>query len=174
MEGVRLREARVEDAPRVIEFMTEMLNEPGLDLVFEEGEFQMSVEDEEKWIREHSERENSLILVAESVEGGEMVGLLSCTGWQRRANRHCTMLGISIKKGWRDRGVGREMMQAAVDWARASGVVKRVELEVFERNARGRHLYESLGFVQEGVRRHAFRKDGQWVDSVVMGLLIED
>lgn len=172
MEGVTLREGRVEDAPRFIQYMQDMFAEPGLDLVFEPGEWQMSVEDEEKWIREHIERDNSVILVAESEESGEMVGLLSCTGFQRRANRHSTLLGISIKRGWRDRGVGRVMMQAAIDWARGTGVVKRIELEVFDRNMRGRHLYESVGFVQEGVKRHAFVKDGQWVDSVVMGLLI--
>ena len=47
----------------------------------------------------------------------------------------------------------------------------RLWLDVFEHNARARHLYESLGFVQEGVLREAFYRDGKHYSLILMSLL---
>jgi len=53
---------------------------------------------------------------------------------------------------------------AAIDLARGSGVVKRVQLEVPAENEVAGKLYERLGFVAEGVRKRAFWKPGDgWI-----------
>ncbi len=48
---------------------------------------------------------------------------------------------------------------------------KTLELEVFADNARAQHVYEKLGFVQQGIRREVFLKDRRFVDSIMMSLL---
>lgn len=61
-------------------------------------------------------------------------------------------LGIAIRKGFRDRGLGRTMMEALHRVVRERGG-HRVRLRVAAGNARARHLYESLGYRQVGVER---------------------
>lgn len=68
-------------------------------------------------------------------------------------------------------GLGRtlltEVLRLAFDELRAH----RVFLDVFDDNARARHLYESLGFVYEGTMRHAARRDGVWCNLRMMSIL---
>jgi RimJ/RimL family protein N-acetyltransferase len=50
----------------------------------------------------------------------------------------------------------------------------RVELEIYAFNDRAIAHAERIGFVREGVRRRAYRRDDGWVDGVMFGLLPED
>jgi RimJ/RimL family protein N-acetyltransferase len=63
-------------------------------------------------------------------------------------------------------------MQGIVDWARASGLVTRLELEVLTRNQTAIHLYERIGFQREGLRRHALLRNGEYLDELTMALLL--
>ena len=65
------------------------------------------------------------------------------------------------------------MMRQAVEWAREAGV-KRIELEVFARNAPAIYLYEKFGFEIEGKRRKSIYKRGEYLDTLIMGLLLDD
>ncbi len=47
----------------------------------------------------------------------------------------------------------------------------RVWLATYDYNARARHVYEKLGFRQEGVLRDDEFVQGRWVNSVVYGML---
>ena len=50
----------------------------------------------------------------------------------------------------------------------------RLELEVYAFNERAIAHTERVGFVREGVKRRAYMRDGEWVDSVMYALLRED
>ena len=50
----------------------------------------------------------------------------------------------------------------------------RLFLDVFEDNARARHLYESLGFQYEGVMREAALRDGVYYNLHLMSLLASE
>ena len=52
--------------------------------------------------------------------------------------------------------------------------VHRIQLEVFAFNPRAQHVYERVGFRREGVLRDALRWDGEYHDTIVMGLLRAD
>ena len=83
-------------------------------------------------------------------------------------------LGMCVADGWRGRGVGRALLQTAIDWARAASAHK-VELQCWPHNDAARRLYEGMGFVQEGyLRRHYPRKSGELWDAVVMGLVLDE
>lgn len=69
-------------------------------------------------------------------------------------------------------GFGRLLLAAAVDWVFDETDAHRLWLDVAVHNARARHVYGGLGFVEEGVLREAHRlADGERVDLVVMGML---
>lgn len=68
----------------------------------------------------------------------------------------------------RRQGIGRALLQGALEYARARGVV-RIFLEVAEGNAAALGLYAAFGFVSMG-RRRGYYPDGG--DALTMGLAI--
>ena len=50
----------------------------------------------------------------------------------------------------------------------------RLELEIYAFNERAFAHAERAGFVREGVKRRAYLRDGEWVDTVMYALLRED
>lgn len=166
---VVIREATPGDAAQMIAHMQRVAEEPDGMIVTGPGEFNLTVEEEQAVLDEHAKSDNSVFMVAEA--NGQIIGVLGCTGGKRKANRHSTYLGMSIRKEWREQGIGTALMQAAIEWARGTGIITRMELEVFAHNARAIHVYEKCGFQAEGIRRKAFYRDGQYIDSIVMALL---
>jgi len=69
------------------------------------------------------------------------------------------------------RGVGRRILTEILRIAFRELGAHRLFLDVFEDNARARHLYESLGFKQEGVMREAAQRDDRWFDLHLMSML---
>ncbi len=69
------------------------------------------------------------------------------------------------------RGSGRALLQAAVEWARGSGV-RKLELHVFPWNEPAMRLYEKFGFEREGYRKAHYRRDGEDVDAILMALIV--
>ncbi|MEV5545021.1 GNAT family N-acetyltransferase [Streptomyces sp. NPDC052309] len=107
-------------------------------------------------------------LVAEL--GGEVVGYVRL-GFptELASNRHVRQIrGLAVADAARGAGVGRALVRAAVEEARREGA-RRVTLRVLGHNTAARKLYESEGFVVEGVQPEEFCLDGEYVDDVLMG-----
>ncbi|WNZ12213.1 GNAT family N-acetyltransferase [Streptomyces sp. 11x1] len=76
--------------------------------------------------------------------------------------------GLAVADEARGSGVARALLRAAQDEARRRGA-RRLTLRVLGHNTPARKLYESEGFVVEGVLPEEFLIDGAYVDDVVMG-----
>ncbi|MFC5804583.1 GNAT family N-acetyltransferase [Streptomyces formicae] len=84
-------------------------------------------------------------------------------------NQHVRQIqGISVADWARGRGVGRALLRAAADEARRQGAV-RITLRVLGHNTPARRLYESEGYVVEGVLPGELFLAGRYVDDVLMG-----
>ena len=70
-----------------------------------------------------------------------------------------------------ERGLGRRILREVIRMAFDDFHAHRLFLDVYEDNARARHLYESLGFVYEGVMRDAARRDGAYCNLCLMSML---
>jgi ribosomal protein S18 acetylase RimI-like enzyme len=68
--------------------------------------------------------------------------------------------GLYVKREHRSRGLGRSLLEAAINFARSLQGVSHVQLAVSERSPAAAALYESLGFVTWGVEPAALRIDG--------------
>ena len=172
MEDVVIREARLDDAQGMVEYMQLLSNEPNNNIGFEAGEFSVTAEEERKMLESVATSDNSIFIVAEA--GGQLVGIGNCTGGRRRGNHHSATIGISLHPDFRGRGLGTRMMRYIITWARETGTITRLDLEVFANNAPAIHLYESLGFSLEGIRRNAFIKEGKYRDNMMMALLLNE
>lgn len=80
---------------------------------------------------------------------------------------------MSIRDGWRNRGLGAAMLQLLIDWAKSNETLEVITLTVFADNTRAIHLYEKLGFTHDGRgRRQAKRERGGYVDVLRMSLWV--
>ena len=68
-------------------------------------------------------------------------------------------------------GYGSDAIRALVDFAFGELRLQRVWLDVYDDNARGRHVYERIGFVQEATFRRGLFRHGRYVDVHRMAIL---
>ncbi len=167
---IAIRQAQPEDAEQLLAHIQAIASEPEVQILLEPDECQLTLEEERQWVINHVAVKNSALLVAEV--DGKIVGVLGCEGGQRNAVRHVVKLGISVRNEWRNQGVGQALIERAIVWARETGIVKRIELQVTLRNPGAIHLYEKLGFEKEGKIRRGLFKNGQYLDLWIMGLLL--
>jgi len=84
------------------------------------------------------------------------------------SNRHVLQIaGLSVDPACQGRGVGRQLIEAAIAEAIRRGA-RKLSLRVLGPNATAQALYVSCGFVVEGVQREEFLLDGRYVDDVLM------
>ena len=167
--NLTIRQAQPIDAAEIVDYFNVVTNEPDSNLLTSPGEFKLTVMEEQKIISDFAAAANSLFLIAEYE--GKIAGVLTCRGGDRRANAHCTTLGITVAKAYRGCGVGAAIMQHAMDWAQGSGCIRRMDLYVFSGNQTAIHLYEKFGFVTEGCLRRAVYRDGEFQDDLLMARL---
>ena len=101
---------------------------------------------------------------------GSVVGWCDVAVKPRPTLRHSGVLGMGVIREHRGKGIGRALMQATLAAAKASGL-RRIELTVRVDNEPARRLYESFGFVTEGLCKRHMCIDGEFVDSRLMALL---
>jgi RimJ/RimL family protein N-acetyltransferase len=167
---VAIRAAVPADAEQIIALVQKMSAEPDVVIALAPDEPYHTIEAEQAILAEFAATENSLYLVAEV--GDRIIGFLNCKGGKRKATRHVTLLSISLDEAWRNQGVGSRLMAHAMEWARNTGIIHRIELLVFARNEMAIHLYQKFGFVVEGRRRRAIFSNGEYLDDLMMALLL--
>lgn len=92
---------------------------------------------------------------------------------QKYRNSHIMYLGgVAIDPGFRGRGLGARMIREAIAVCRDRGFT-RIELTVAVENQPAIRLYESLGFVREGILKNYtyLQKEGIYIDEQVMALV---
>ena len=127
------------------------------------------VSEERRFLRAVRRHPDAAVYVAEL--DCELVGRLSLARDQHPASGHVADLGLMVDVGHRRRGIGRALMDAAVEWAHGHGISK-LELHVFPWNEPAIALYESLGYVKEGYRKNHYLRDGAYADAVLMALQV--
>ncbi|MBP3569171.1 MAG: ribosomal protein S18-alanine N-acetyltransferase [Lachnospiraceae bacterium] len=105
------------------------------------------------------ERENYRYVVAE--EAGKILGYCGFCFVLDEAE----IPNVCVKAEARQKGIGRRMMSALLDIAKNLGITV-LFLEVRESNAPARQLYESLGFLTDGVRKKFYEQPVE--DAVLM------
>lgn len=121
-----------------------------------------------RFLRMRAWSEDGAAIVADA--GGRIVGQLSATR-ERGIYRHIAEIGMSVDAAFRRKGIGRGLIDAAIDWARTFGVEKLV-LNVFPRNSAAIALYRKAGFVEEGMRSRQARMSHGYEDLMEMSLFV--
>ena len=110
---------------------------------------------ESHFLKEKAESEIEIEIIA--VVNGKVAGTagIEAVGTKDKL-RHRAEFGISIDKAFWGLGIGRALMEACIECARAAGYVQ-LELNVVAENERALAMYQKAGFVEYGRNPKGFR-----------------
>ena len=98
---------------------------------------------------------------------------VGCVGSKEKL-RHRAEFGIGIERAYWGFGIGRALIEACIECARAARYAQ-LELEVVADNERALALYQSVGFVEYGRNPRGFRtRQGGWQELVLMRLELDE
>ncbi|MGB8779432.1 MAG: GNAT family N-acetyltransferase [Candidatus Bathyarchaeia archaeon] len=165
---VVLRTPKWEDLDDLLELINSLVEEKAEVIVDEK----LSREQEAEWLSGvllRLEKGQIFFLVAE-VDGKVVASSDLHVG--RGSEKRASAVGIAVKSGFRDLGIGTRVMRAIVKEAQRIGL-KVLVLSVFATNKRAIHVYEKVGFVQTGRVPKKHFKERKYIDEIAMAKLLE-
>jgi RimJ/RimL family protein N-acetyltransferase len=162
-----IRRAEPGDAAALVELAEAVGREGGGWLL--SSEVWRTAAEERRYLKAVQRHADAAVFVA--VDRGDIIGRLSVARDPHPSSSHVADLGLFVASGHRRRGIGRGLLEQAVDWARGAGVHK-LELHVFPWNEPALRLYESFGFEREGYRKAHYRRGDELVDAILMAFRV--
>lgn len=111
---------------------------------------------------------DAIHLIVETIDGKEKIGFLMIAGLNNPFKEiEFTRIIMEAKGG----GYGRETLRLLKAWAFEDLHYHRAWLDCKENNDRALRLYESEGFLREGLIRETILTDGVYESLVILGIL---
>jgi len=108
-------------------------------------------------------------LVLAAVDGEDLAGVVGLSFDTREKARHkVTLLGMYVAQRYRQQGLARQLVLAALAQARQREGARVVQLTVTQGNLAAQHLYEQCGFVTFGIEPLAAAVGREYVSKVHM------
>lgn len=170
-DGVRLRRATRDDVPFLVEVLTDDDVQPflGRGGAFDEDGVLAELDQQER------EPDAFGRFVIEVLEDGDWrkAGTL---GFERvnRRSRIAQLERLAVHPAFRGRRLADDAARLFQRHLIFDLDFHRVQMEIYGFNERAQRHAERAGFVREGVKRKAYRRDDGWVDGVLYGLVRED
>ena len=161
-----IREAEGGDAGAALSYINTACGESDY-LTFGPGEFTLTEEEEAAHFEQCKAAPNRLYILA--LIDARIVGILNFSSGHRPRTRHSGELGVSVLKACWGQGIASALFDALFAWARESGVITKINLQVRADNRRAIALYERKGFVVEGTLRKLMYINGVYYDDLWMG-----
>lgn len=134
------------------------------------NEVLIDIDNRRAWLEQRTKR-GFPVLVAEV--DGQVAGYASYGDWRAfDGYRHTVEHSVYVDKDHRGAGIGRLLMQALIERARAGNV--HVMIAAIEAgNTASIGLHEKLGFRLVGIHSQVGTKFGRWLDLAAMELKLE-
>ena len=166
-----IREAEPGDAVELVTFLNRVSLETDFTSLDGDG-ILLTGEEMEVFLNKQASSDNQISLLA--FLNGKIAGIVNITADQRKRVRHIGDLFIVIGKKYWNNGLGSLLLEEVIEWAQASGILRRLQLTVQTRNQAAVYLYQKHGFVIEGRQeRGAYIEEGEFIDVYLMGRLID-
>ncbi|AWO74993.1 GNAT family N-acetyltransferase [Geobacillus thermoleovorans] len=170
-QPIVIRTAWPEDAERVVAFVKAVAAEAPY-LLTTEAEVVTTSERQKQWLQQIMNDPGKLAIVAE--QEGDIIGFLDFHNGNKQRTKHQGSFGMSVKKDFRDQGIGTALLAALLDWAKENPLIEKVCLEVVADNTNAIRLYQKFGFVEEGVKKKAAKiDDGTYWDLILMARFVK-
>ncbi len=166
-----IRDATVDDAGGLTDYLSVVLADR-MASIADRDEMPLDDFHQREYLKRMGDNPLGIALVAECE--GEIVGFLTCEAGRRRKIKHTADLGMSVREDWQGRGVGTALLKRTEEWARGTGQIEKLTLNVFEHNRAAIHLYQKAGFQVEGVLRRQIKLDDAHQDLLLMGKFMDE
>ncbi|QQK08938.1 GNAT family N-acetyltransferase [Miniphocaeibacter halophilus] len=161
--------AKVEDAKDLIEYLKIITGESNNLTITPKQVKELNVKDEGLIIDSYNHSPTSIMLVAKLNK--EIIGMGSLKGYNIDSIiGHRVSLGVSVKKDYWNKGIGREIIDALLSYAANNEYIEIVELEVKSDNYAAISLYERFGFEEIGFFENYFKYEDGYGDAILMTL----
>lgn len=113
---------------------------------------------------------NEIIFAVRDIEDDKLIGITGFENIQWNNRVATIFIGIG-EEGYRGKGIGKEAMSLTIDYGFNELNLHKLQLTVLGYNTAAIALYESLGFIKEGVFREFILRDKQRYDLVNYGII---
>jgi RimJ/RimL family protein N-acetyltransferase len=169
-ERVRLRALERDDVPTFVRWF----NDPEV-RHYLAAYLPMSMAQEERWLEARLDAKDEFFFVVEALVDDVFtpIGTICLVGidWKNSIANFGTMIG---EKTYWGQGLGTEATRVLLRFAFEELNLHRVQLDVYDFNARAIRCYEKAGFQHEGTKRQALFRAGRYRDVHIMGILREE
>lgn len=160
---VTLRAPKWSDLDDMLGFVNSLVEE-GAEIA---RDSKLTRDEEAEWLGRHlAAIENDKKAVVAAEVDGRFIGQVEVIP-ESGFSRHVGVIAIGIRDGYRDAGIGTEMIKEAEAQARRLGL-ELLTLEVYASNSIARHVYEKVGYSVVGCVPKYNLKDGVYIDNVIM------
>jgi RimJ/RimL family protein N-acetyltransferase len=104
--------------------------------------------------------------------GNELAG--EALLWGIDLHNRTAHLGISLRPVFHGRGLGTDVIRVLCHYGFAVRGLHRLQIETLTDNAAMIRIAANAGFTQEGVLRNSAWVSGDFVDEVILGLLVTE
>ncbi|WP_265457502.1 GNAT family N-acetyltransferase [Enterococcus sp. HY326] len=101
----------------------------------------------------------------------ELIGYISAKVTPLQKVQHTAYIVIGIRQAFRGQGIGSRLFIELETWAKQKSL-HRLELTVMTENQAGLRLYQSKGFVIEGIKKDSIFMNGRYLDEYYMAKLL--
>lgn len=164
-ENITLRPVVIEDAEQIIQAVKEIV-EAG---AFLQKERPRTLEEEVAFIQECKERENMYTAI---VKQDKVIGIARILKGELQMKQHIGLFRTWINSEGQGLGIGKEVMEYSISWAKNHGLYK-ICLTVFSENQIAIKLYEKAGFIVEGVQKGQVIIKGKMQDEWHMAFFLK-
>jgi RimJ/RimL family protein N-acetyltransferase len=170
-DGLRLRRAEPDDLDFLVELMSHEEVEPYLAVIRPRDRDGLAAEIERS--QEEPQEFGRFVIEVEENRGWHRAGALGFAVANRRS-RIADLGSLAVHPDFRGRRLSDRAARLFQRHLLFDLGYHRLQLEIYGFNERALRHAERAGFVHEGIRRKAYDRHGEWMDSVLYGLVRED
>lgn len=162
---IYLRPMELED----MKYYQEMLNDESISANVVGWSFPVSIEEQENWfhkvVGDARNKRFSIVLK----ENDEVVGMLTLSSidWHNRSATHGIKLHPSCPKG---QGIGTDAVITLMKYAFEEVNLNRLDGSWIDYNIPSKRLYEKCGWYEEGTKKEAIYRNGEYHDLKIAGI----
>ena len=131
----------------------------------------LNMADQKRWFDKIAGDKSCAFFIA-GVSGYHAMGLFGLTALDPVS--HCGEFTHSVYKNSRGKGLGKLTLEAGIDMAFEVFNIRRIETWILENNTAEAKSTLAVGFIEEGVRRKAVYKSGEYLNCKLYGLLRDE
>jgi len=129
----------------------------------------VNMEDQYKWF---SNLDSKTLIMSAQNESGHILGyykLLNIDWINRKYD-----MSYDVVKDQRGKRLSVKILEAGIDFSFELLNMNRIDAEVLSNNIASQKSLKKSGFIEEGKKRKAIYRCGEYLDSILMGILMSD